>query len=564
MRLPIVLVAFVVTFVPGVARAQAPTSFAQLEGAAGCLRQLGAESFEDEEVPETCALASGLGSAYAAVLSPDQRFVYVVASGGRTSGSSAITTFGRDAANGALAFTGCLSATGGDGRVGSDGLCGRADALLGVRGLAITADGRFAYAVAAGASAVSWFDRDPATGALTQRGCLKQAVGPRERCRLGYALGGAAAVALSPDERFVYVASAASGAVAVFARDADTGVLTERGCVSDTGSDGQCLDGVALSGARRLVVPADGRNVYLTSSSGGAVAALARDAETGAVTPVGCLMADPPVGGPCTAVPTLAGATSAAISGDGRTLYVAGEQESTLVALARDTTSGALTPASCLQHVPPEGADAVDDPDYYDEVDHRFAECAPAKALENIDEIAVSRDGRAVYGAGYGLAAFRRDPTSGALTQFGCAQSDLEYRSCSEDRAVGGVSGLAVSDDGRNLYVLSSDSSSVAVYGAALAITSASARMTRAGTIAVRLACPAVRALGCAGVVRAGGASIARFRVPGGATRTVQLRLSARVAGVVRRHGRTSVRVVARDGRLRTVPITGRVAVSSR
>lgn len=564
MRILIILVAFAASLVPGVARAQAPANFAQLEGTPGCVRQPGAEAFEDEDVPETCALASGLGDAYAAVLSPDQRFVYVVSSGGRTSGSSAITTFVRDAATGALTFTGCVSATGGDGRVGSDGLCGRADALLGVRGLAITADGRLAYGVAAGASAVSWFDRDPATGALTQRGCLKQAVGPRERCGLGYALGGAAAVALSPDERFIYVASAASGAVAVFAREADTGALTERGCVSDTGSDGQCVDGVALSGARRLVVPADGHNVYATSSSGGAVAALARDAETGAVKPAGCLMADPPAGGPCTAVPTLAGAASGAISRDGGTLYVAGEQQSTLVALARDTTSGALTPASCLQHVPPEGADAVDDPDYYDEVDHRFAECAPAKALENIDEIAVSRDGRTVYGAGYGLAAFRRDPTSGKLTQFGCAQSDLEYRSCSQDRALGGISGLAVSDDGRNLYVLSSGSSSVAVYGAALAITAASARMTRARMIAIRLACPAVRVPGCAGVVRAGGASIARFRIPGGAVRTVRLRLSARLAQMVRRRGGTSVRVVVRDDRLQTAPITRRVAVSSR
>jgi DNA-binding beta-propeller fold protein YncE len=348
----------------------------------------------------------------------------------------------------------------------------------------------------------------------------------------------------------------------VFARDADTGALTERSCVSDTGSDGQCLDGVALSGARRLVVPADGRNVYVTSSAGGAVAALARDAQTGALTSAGCLLADAPSGGPCTAVPTLAGAASAAISGDGRTLYVAGTEQSTLVALTRDTTSGALTPVSCLQHVPPQGSDAVEDPDYYyDEVDRRFAECGPAKALESIGEVAVSGDGRAVYGAGYGLAAFQRDATSGALTQFGCAQSDLEYRSCSHDRAVGDLTGLAVSDDGRSLYVASSDTSSVAVYGAALAIASASARLEPAGTIAVRLACPGVRAEGCAGAMRAGGAHSARFQLPGGATRTIRLRLSARLAGMVRRHGRTSVPVVARDDRLRMAPIVRRVVV---
>jgi 6-phosphogluconolactonase (cycloisomerase 2 family) len=559
MRLAAFLVTLAVTLAPGVARGQSPPSFAQLEGTAGCLRQLGPV----ENAPANCALVSGLDEASAAVLSPDQRFVYVVSSGLETSGSHAITTLSRDTTSGELTFNGCVSATGGDGRVGSDGLCSRADALLGASGLAITADGRFAYVVAAGSSAVSWFDRDPGTGALTQRGCLKQAVGPHERCALGYALGGASAVALSPDERFAYVAAANSGAVAVFARNPNTGALTERSCVSDTGSNGQCVDGVALAIANRLVIPVDGRNVYVTSGRRGSVTMLARDAATGALAPAGCLMADPPLGGPCTAVPTLGGAAAAAISDDGRSLYVAGTEDSTLVAFSRDTTSGELTPASCVQHSAPQGADAVGDPDFYDEVEHPFAECAPAKALESIDDVLVSRDGRAVYGAGFGLVAFRRDPTSGALTQFGCAQSELEYHSCSEDRAIGDVSGLAASDDGRNLYVVSADSSSIAVYGAAVAIASTSARLSRAGTVAVRLACPRVRAEGCAGAIRAGRARIAHFRLSGGATRGVRLRLTNRRARIVRLHGSASVRIVARDGRLPTDPIARRVVVRS-
>ena len=164
---------------PG-SRAQSPIGFAQLDGTAGCVRQPGDPADEYEEPPENCAFASGLDEASDAVLSPDQRFVYIVSSGGETTGASAITTFARDTTSGALSFAACVSATGGDGRVGSDGLCAHADALLGAHGLAITADGRFAYAVAAGSQAVSWFDRDPATGALTQRGCLKQSLGPFE------------------------------------------------------------------------------------------------------------------------------------------------------------------------------------------------------------------------------------------------------------------------------------------------------------------------------------------------------------------------------------------------
>jgi 6-phosphogluconolactonase (cycloisomerase 2 family) len=564
MRLLFGFAALFVLLIPGIAGAQAPTGFAQLDGPAGCHRQPGIEFFEDEEAPANCALASGLGSAASAVLSPDQRFVYVASSGNGMSGSNAITTFARDSASGALTFVGCVSATGGDGRVGSDGLCAHADGMLGARAMAITTDGRFAYVVAAQARAVSWFERDPATGALTQRGCVKQFVGLHERCAEGYALGGASAVALSPDERFVYVASAESGAVAVFERDAATGGLSERSCLSDPGSDGQCADGVALSGARQLVMPSDGRQVYVTSSAGGAVAALTRDATTGALTPAGCWLADAPAGGPCTDVPTLAGAAAAGISGDGGTLYVAASQQSTLVALTRNATTGALTPAGCQQYVPPQGADAVDDPDYYDEVDHRFPECAPAKALDEVSDVVVSRDGRAVYAAGYGLAAFRRDTTTGALTQLGCAQSELEYRSCAQDRAFGSTSGLAVSDDGRSLYVTSGEASSVAVYGASLAVASSSARLAPTGKIAIRLACPRVRGEGCAGLVRAGGARVRRFQVAAGATRTVRLQLSARLAADVRRHGRARVRVVARDSVLRTAPIARRVVVRRR
>jgi hypothetical protein len=103
----------------------------------------------------------------------------------------------------------------------------------------------------------------------------------------------------------------------------------------------------------------------------------------------------------------------------------------------------------------------------------------------------------------------------------------------------------------------------VAIYAAALSIASSSARLARARTVAVRLACPAVRSEGCAGVLRAGGAGVKRFRVPAGATRTVRLTLPARLAAAVRRHGRTRVRVTARDGVLQTAPITRWIVVRS-
>ena len=68
-------------------------------------------------------------------------------------------------------------------------------------------------------------------------------------CQDGTALDGAFDLAASPDGRNVYVTSNESGAVVVFDRDPATGVLTQKpgtaGCISETGTGGACQDGTA-------------------------------------------------------------------------------------------------------------------------------------------------------------------------------------------------------------------------------------------------------------------------------------------------------------------------------
>src|SRR5690348_13600364 len=104
---------------PVAARAQ---SFAQLSGEAGCLLQTGVdldEIYFNYGAPTGCGRAPALISARAAVVSPDQRNVYVTSGGGITDGSNGVLTLDRDGATGAVAVRGCVTATGGDGRVGS-------------------------------------------------------------------------------------------------------------------------------------------------------------------------------------------------------------------------------------------------------------------------------------------------------------------------------------------------------------------------------------------------------------------------------------------------------------
>jgi len=532
MRSLLVLAAVLASMVaPAVANGQ---SFAQPSGEAGCLLQTGIDLGDEDDgyaeyAPKGCGRASGLMNARSVVVSADQRNVYVTSGGGAVTGANGVVTLAR-AEDGTLTPRGCVTATGGDGRIGSDGLCARADSLRGASQLALSPDGRFAYVAASGSNGVSWFERDPATGALSAKGCVKHTFGFGERCVAGYALDGAAGIAVSPDGKHVYVAAERSGAVSTFTRDATSGALTEDGCVSDTGSDGQCADGTALAGADGVLVSNDGADVYVTSAQSGSVTGYRRDATTGALTPHGCLLADAPQGGPCTSVSALAGAQTGAISADGHTLYVAASEAGTLVTLARDPAAGTLAAVGCLQNVPPTRDESVDPDDYYeDDETELLPGCLGARALDDARAVTVAADGRAVFvGGGYSLSAFSRNAETGVLSQFGCIESDPTYKACAPGRGIESANGVAASADGRSLYVTSSLSSSVSVFTASVAIVSRSARVSRARAIRVALACPRVGGGVCAGELRALGATGTRYRMQAGVRRTVSVRLPRR------------------------------------
>jgi DNA-binding beta-propeller fold protein YncE len=70
--------------------------------------------------------------------------------------------------------------------------------------------------------------------------------------------------------------------VAVLAREKKTGEIGQildnpANCISEDGTGGICTDGVGLGGAVGVAVSPDGRNVYVASFAGNAVAVFARD-----------------------------------------------------------------------------------------------------------------------------------------------------------------------------------------------------------------------------------------------------------------------------------------------
>lgn len=154
---------------------------------------------------------------------------------------------------------------------------------------AISPDGRTAYRAvpyldANELSALWVYDRNPVTGSLAQKrgtaGCISE--GRRKGCVRGRALSFGYDLVVSPDGRNVYAATRDS--IAIFDRDPATGDLTQpvgaSGCVtSNRRENPSCALARGLGGP--ITISPDGLNLY---DSGGGLAILDRDPLTGALT----------------------------------------------------------------------------------------------------------------------------------------------------------------------------------------------------------------------------------------------------------------------------------------
>jgi 6-phosphogluconolactonase (cycloisomerase 2 family) len=318
-----------------------------------------------------------LSGADAVAVSPDGRFVYVGASD-----TASVSAFARES-SGALApvaptvlasvahrrrgrhasppptvrYFGCVT---GAGLIGvAQPRCGAsAGGLNGVDALAISPDGRYLYAVSyglePGQDSIVALQIEPRSGALrplpSGGGCWQSL--PGSGCPTVVGLEGASAITISPDGRFVYVASQVSGAVRGFTRNGSTGALTplygDGGCVSSgnyADMDKSCELKVAqLGGARSLALSPDGRELYVAAFSPGAVVTLGRNPSTGRLLalPPNCLQAQADSSCP-TGRTLLRGATALALAPGGRILYVLADGADTLIELLRDPAEGTLT-----------------------------------------------------------------------------------------------------------------------------------------------------------------------------------------------------------------------------
>ncbi|HSZ14138.1 MAG TPA: beta-propeller fold lactonase family protein [Solirubrobacteraceae bacterium] len=319
----------------------------------GLLSETGCLSREDTE----CASheAKGLNSPYGIAASPDGQSVYVV-----SFADEAIAEFSRNTSTGELTqFSGpnnCITS-------GSKGLTGcETEGALGLEravGVVVSPDSKNVY-VAAGATngegAVVSFERNTSTGVLAQlpgeEGCISTA---NTKCAHGVAIDGPEDLVISPDGRDVYANSSQNNAVLEFRRE-PSGALAQLAapntCLMKAPAEAGCTEAKGLERALGVAISPGGENVYASSAFEDDEAEFMRDAETGALTPLPAPFecAGKVEKNTCgtTGIKGIAGARRVTVSPDGTSLYVAGQNDHSVVELARAVTPdvSAVSPAT--------------------------------------------------------------------------------------------------------------------------------------------------------------------------------------------------------------------------
>ncbi|HEY5942703.1 MAG TPA: YncE family protein [Solirubrobacterales bacterium] len=243
------------------------------------------------------------------------------------------------------------------------------------------------------------------------------------------------------------------------------GTLTQlagkRGCLVDRSSKaGTCgkaraLDGPGpFMGSRAIAVSPDGKHVYVASSKSDAIAIFTRNRQAGTLAQAkkaaGCIAAKG--AGGCAIAIGLDEPNSVAISPDGRNLYATSRAGNSITAFVRNPKTGVLRQlpqplAGCISGLPVPG-------------------CAAGLALVAPDVVVVSPDGNNVYvGSFFGnaVAAFARNPSTGALTQLAGTAACIaeETAGCTPGIALKAVEGLAISGDGASVYAATALSNAV-------------------------------------------------------------------------------------------------------
>lgn len=455
-------------------------------------------------------------------------------------------------------FKSCVSVSGA-GPCASAG--GNSSALASPSAVVVSPDGRFVYSAALAGDAISWFARDPGSGALSFQGCIRgpDATGPCAGLNHTRLLDGPRALAISPDGEHLYEAASVGDELATFKRNKDTGALGFAGCMSTNGGDG-CLaifNGV-LDEPVALAMSPDGNELYVAGANQSSVGVFSRNHDTGLLAFFSCRGA----AAECPDLPAapnpndqLTTPSALAVSPDGRFLYVAARNADGLAVFRTDQSLHALTYIGCVRATALPGCASIGNTNALDapaglaaspDGAHlyvaardgnavaafardqgsgllNFVGCdgvtnvGPCTGIGNGNAVtapaalAISPAGGRVYSAattGDAIAGFSRDPAGSPLAFLGCVGADASgpCTSAGNTAALDSPVSLAVSPDGRNLYSAASAGAAIGVLGIAPPVCSPLGAATAFGApLQLNLSCaepdgdPVTYSVGAAG-----------------------------------------------------------------
>ncbi len=334
---------------------------------------------------------AAVGQPAAIAISPDGASAYVISQLNNT-----VAEFSRNQETGLLTKIGCITEESTSSECATVGAKG----LFTPYGITVSPEGENVYVASFDDEAVAEFKRDTETGVLTQlaapNNCISEKAGSGCGTTTGViGLEEAIGVAVSPDEKDVYVAAGAKseeGDIAAFKRGAE-GALEqlhgEEACISEKVTG--CAKGEHIRGSEDLAISPDGKNVYANSYPGGASAVieLERNETTGALeqlaSPNECVSTETLSG--CTKAEGVGGPLGVAISPGGENVYTTSANENAVAAFKRGA-EGALEQLSANPCVT-ENTSGCGSPEFNQRVGLEFAR-----------RLTVSPDGTNVYVAG--------------------------------------------------------------------------------------------------------------------------------------------------------------------
>jgi DNA-binding beta-propeller fold protein YncE len=319
-------------------------------------------------------------------------------------------------------------------------------------------------------------------------GCLLESGQPPEAsCGAGKGLFHPKALAVSPDGTSVYVVGGVAGGnvaesfgtVTILQRNPTTGELSDDGCLSSDGTDGReaasgiCTPTPSLLGADGVTVSADGKTVVVTTRSSASVVAFARDPTTGALTRLGCLQRTPALGSPCTGARVFSGSNDLLTTPDNSAMYVASPPEGTISAFLAPPPATAEQPSEAGAGTPPVTPAMPTTPatptiaSLFTAVAGAFVEnpciavngydgaCSVGVAMKGVGALTLTPEGKQLYAVAAASRAIDVFAPAGpeGLTETGCLVANAPTGLCSSSPLLESPTQLAVSPDGRNVYV---------------------------------------------------------------------------------------------------------------